>query len=208
MNGQTIAWAAVLSLVLFSAVTFGWRSWLQWRRTGSTGFRGISGRVGSAEWFGGVLLVPAFALAFAAPIAAAFGAVAAWSVPPIVTGIGAGVFVAGFAFTVAAQLSMGDSWRIGVDQREQTKFISRGLFRVCRNPIFSGMLAVLAGLFLLVPGVLALLAFATALAGLQIQVRLVEEPYLARTHGKAYVSYAARVGRFVPVLGRWKGAGS
>jgi protein-S-isoprenylcysteine O-methyltransferase Ste14 len=40
------------------------------------------------------------------------------------------------------------------------------------------------------------------LAGLEIQVRLVEEPYLIRVHGDAYRTYAARTGRFVPGVGR------
>jgi len=35
----------------------------------------------------------------------------------------------------------------------------------------------------------------------KIQVRLVEEPYLLRTHGPAYARYAQRVGRFLPGLG-------
>jgi hypothetical protein len=38
---------------VFAALGFGWRSWEQRRRTGSTGFRGVSGRLGSAEWFAG-----------------------------------------------------------------------------------------------------------------------------------------------------------
>jgi SAM-dependent methyltransferase len=37
---------------------------------------------------------------------------------------------------------------------------------------------------------------------LEVQVRLVEEPYLLRTHGRAYAEYGARTGRFVPGLGR------
>jgi protein-S-isoprenylcysteine O-methyltransferase Ste14 len=41
--------------------------------------------------------------------------------------------------------------------------------------------------------------------GLQIQVRLVEEPYLLRVHGDAYRRYAERTGRFVPWLGRFPG---
>ena len=40
--------------VAFAALGFVWRSWEQRRRTGSTGFRGVSGRLGSAEWFAGV----------------------------------------------------------------------------------------------------------------------------------------------------------
>ena len=36
----------------------------------------------------------------------------------------------------------------------------------------------------------------------QIQVRLVEEPYLRRVHGDAYRRYAASTGRFLPWIGR------
>ena len=39
-------------------------------------------------------------------------------------------------------------------------------------------------------------------AAVQLQVRVVEEPYLLATHGKTYAAYAARVGRFVPGAGR------
>ena len=39
--------------------------------------------------------------------------------------------------------------------------------------------------------------------GLELQVRAVEEPYLLRTHGDAYRAYAARVGRFLPGVGRF-----
>ena len=38
--------------------------------------------------------------------------------------------------------------------------------------------------------------------GIQLQVRLVEEPYLSRVHGVRYQAYAARAGRFLPGLGR------
>src|SRR5690606_14337890 len=50
---------ALLLLVVYLALGFGLRSWLQWRYTGSTGFRGISGAPGSAEWWGGVLFIAA-----------------------------------------------------------------------------------------------------------------------------------------------------
>lgn len=37
---------------------------------------------------------------------------------------------------------------------------------------------------------------------LELQVRVVEEPYLLRTQGPEYASYALRVGRFLPGAGR------
>jgi len=38
-------------------------------------------------------------------------------------------------------------------------------------------------------------------ATIELQVRLVEEPYLTAKHGDSYRDYAARVGRFVPGVG-------
>ena len=38
-------------------------------------------------------------------------------------------------------------------------------------------------------------------AGVELQVRFVEEPYLARTHGDTYRDYCRRVGRFIPGVG-------
>ena len=60
-----------LALALFGTyvlLAFGWRSWLQARRTGHTGFVGISGRPGSAEWTGGVAFVLALLLGLSAPV--------------------------------------------------------------------------------------------------------------------------------------------
>ena len=51
------------------------------------------------------------------------------------------------------------------------------------------------------PNPVALAGLAMALIGLQLQVRLVEEPYLQATHDAEYEQYASRVGRF-PALGR------
>ena len=59
---------ALALFAVFALLGFGWRSWLQYRRTGSTGFRGISGRVGSTEWFAGAGFVVAMAAAFFAPV--------------------------------------------------------------------------------------------------------------------------------------------
>ncbi|MDQ2638478.1 MAG: isoprenylcysteine carboxylmethyltransferase family protein, partial [Actinomycetota bacterium] len=41
---------ALALFAVFALLGFGWRSWVQRRRTGSTGFRGISGQPGSVEW--------------------------------------------------------------------------------------------------------------------------------------------------------------
>jgi protein-S-isoprenylcysteine O-methyltransferase Ste14 len=51
--------------------------------------------------------------------------------------------------------------------------------------------------------VLALvLGLAALVAGIELQVRAVEEPHLLRTHGEAYARWARATGRFVPSLGK------
>ncbi|MFE3456666.1 isoprenylcysteine carboxylmethyltransferase family protein [Nocardiopsis aegyptia] len=58
------------------------------------------------------------------------------------------------------------------------------------------------GLVLAVPSVLSAVALLVFAAAVQVQVRAIEEPYLVRTHGSAYLRYAARTGRFLPGIGR------
>ena len=60
----------------------------------------------------------------------------------------------------------------------------------------------LLGLVLLVPNGIAAGACLLAVVGIELQVRVVEEPYLQKTHGERYARYAASVGRFVPRVGR------
>lgn len=70
------------------------------------------------------------------------------------------------------------------------------------NPIFTAMVAAQLGFVLLVPTWVSAAALAALVAAVQLQVRVVEEPYLPAIHGAEYAGYAARAGRFVPGVGR------
>jgi protein-S-isoprenylcysteine O-methyltransferase Ste14 len=52
------------------------------------------------------------------------------------------------------------------------------------------------------PNGASLVGLLALVVGIELQVRLVEEPYLLRTHGTAYTGWAAATGRFVPGVGR------
>ncbi|MDQ3936045.1 MAG: isoprenylcysteine carboxylmethyltransferase family protein [Actinomycetota bacterium] len=195
---------ALLFYVVFLALAFGVRTAIHVRRTGSSGFSGISGRPGSAEWTGGVLFAVAVVLGLVAPVLDLAGALDPIGALDGAAGhaVGVGLFLVGLLVTVAAQFAMGDSWRIGVDESERTALVTDGPFSLVRNPIFAGMLPVAIGLALLVPNAVAIAAAVALLVALEIQTRLVEEPYLLRTHGEEYRRYASRTGRFLPGLGR------
>ncbi|MBN1092222.1 isoprenylcysteine carboxylmethyltransferase family protein [Blastococcus sp. TML/M2B] len=193
----------VVALVLYVValvVLFGVRSWVQLRRTGSAGFRGISGTPADAGWWGGVLFVVAMVLGLAGPVLAVAGAVPA-DPPLAVEVVGLLVALAGFAATLAAQTGMGSSWRIGVDPGERTELVTSGVFALVRNPIFTAMVTAQLGVVLLVPTWVSALALVALVVAVQLQVRAVEEPYLRAVHGAAYDGYAAATGRFVPRVG-------
>jgi protein-S-isoprenylcysteine O-methyltransferase Ste14 len=176
---------------------------LQLRRSGSTGLKGPSGKPGSIEWLAGAGLVVAISLGVAAPPLAA-----SESVEPIgeldrtgahATGIV--LFALGLGGTVASQQVMGRSWRVGVDEGERTELVTAGPFRFVRNPIFTAMIVTQLGIALIVPSVVAFAGVALLVASIEVQTRLVEEPYLLRKHGRSYADYVGRVGRFVPGVG-------
>lgn len=198
---------ATLALVLYGiylALAFGVRTVVQVRRTGSTGFHGLGGRPGSAEWLAGVGFGVALVLGVAAPVLALADVVepvGALDTTPLHVA-GAVLSVAGIAATLWAQLAMGTSWRIGVDPEERTDLVTDGPFALVRNPIFSAMIPTALGLALLVPSVVAIAGPLGLVVALELQVRVVEEPYLLRAQGETYARYAARVGRFVPGVGR------
>ena len=196
---------ADMALVLFSIfgiLGFGWRRWVQYRRTGSTGFRGISAG-GLTERVAGIGFVVALIVAVSAPILQETKVVeplrmlsAVW-----VQTVGIVVATAGIAATVYAQLDMGDSWRIGLDVNETTTLVHTGVFGRIRNPIYTAMFTFGIGIVLVTPNLVAGAGLILLIATIELQVRRVEEPYLLRTHGDAYRAYTASVGRFIPGVG-------
>ena len=199
-----MAVVALCCYAVYLGLAFGLRTALQIRRTGSSGFKGISGSPGSLEWTAGVLFVLALALGAAAPALDLAGTLEPVDALDVPVGHAAGLclFGLGLVGTLAAQSAMGSSWRIGVDESERTELVTGGPFALVRNPIFAAMLPTGLGLALLVPNAAAFAGLLALFVALEMQTRLIEEPYLLRTHDESYSRYAARVGRFFPRVGR------
>jgi protein-S-isoprenylcysteine O-methyltransferase Ste14 len=182
----------VLALdAIFAVAAFGLRTLLQWRRTGDSGWR--LGRPHSAAEAAARALMLASAPLLGAALLRG-GASHSWP--------GIGLMLAGLGLALAAQWNMGAAWRIGVDPAERTELVRTGLYRGIRNPIYSGMVLFVLGQGLVTPGAWAAGAVAAMWLGVEIQVRAVEEPYLAATHGARFAEWAAQAGRFAPFVGR------
>ena len=189
---------------LYGIAALGWRVAVQLRRTGATGLVAARARPGSLVWFADLGQAMGIALGLSAPfldLADVVEPIGALDRPALhVAGIA--VFAVGLAGVVASQAAMGRSWRIGTDPQETTDLVTGGPFALVRNPIYSALVPTLLGLALLVPSVPALGSVALFVAATVAQVRRIEEPHLLRVHGLEYAAYAARVGRFLPGVGR------
>lgn len=109
---------------------------------------------------------------------------------------GIALLLASLGWTILAQIQMGNSWRIGIDEEKETALVQAGLFRLSRNPIFLGMIFTLFGFFLTIPNGLTLLFLTLGFVLIQIQVRL-EEEFLKQTRGAEYADYAGKVRRWL-----------
>jgi protein-S-isoprenylcysteine O-methyltransferase Ste14 len=199
---EMAGWAVAL-LALYLVFAFGVRVAVALRTTGRTGIAGLRGAP-PLELLGGGLFALSVTMGVANPIL-----VLADALEPIadletdlLRVIGFALCGIGIAGTFLAQMAMGASWRIGVDESERTELVTTGVFAACRNPIYTFMVVAWIGFALLVPTWLSIASIPVGILGIEVQVRLVEEPYLLRAHGDPYRVWAARVGRFLPGLGR------
>jgi protein-S-isoprenylcysteine O-methyltransferase Ste14 len=199
--------APLVGILAFLAIAFVWRPWLQARRHGTSGIvlfrsrqrRQLVGDSLAVVWF--ALLLGQAAVVAAWPDWLARRALWAEPAGDIAGAIGAVLMLAGLALMVTAQLGLGASWRIGIEEGARPGLVTDGLYRYSRNPIFLAFLVFLVGYTLLIPTLLSLALLIGTYFGVRRQIS-VEEEYLERTYGEAYRDYAGRVGRFVPGIGK------
>lgn len=104
----------------------------------------------------------------------------------------------GGGLMIVTHLHMGASWRIGVPQGKDdiAELVTGGPHRLSRNPIYLGILGMIAGAALAVPGPLTIGAFIVTFIGLQ-SIVAEEEAYLERQFGEQYAAYKKRVRRWI-----------
>ena len=78
------------------------------------------------------------------------------------------------------------------------RLVVRGLYRYVRNPMYVGVMLVLAGWNLNFPSQTLLNYTAGAFVFFNLLVFFYEEPTLERQFGNEYLSYRSKVGRWLP----------
>lgn len=196
-----IGYFLVFWLLVYFAVAFVLPSYRVWKKTGinPVTFRGADnahdyiGKLFKIVMLGLTLVVILYAFApdyyhFLLPVV--------WLENRIVQYTGIGLLIISLVWTVLAQIQMGNSWRIGIDEDKKTVLVQTGIFRFSRNPIFLGMIFTLLGVFLTIPNALTLLFLVLGFVLIQIQVRL-EEEFLSRMHGAEYDEFRRQVRRWL-----------
>ncbi|MBI3722968.1 isoprenylcysteine carboxylmethyltransferase family protein [bacterium] len=197
----------IACLAFFAVVALGARMGLQLLRQGSTGvalFR--SGRRDQNAREALFLLVAAVLAAHAAAPLVSPELLAPISLAPArlawpLEVAGAILVVGATALMFAAQVGLGASWRIGIEEGARPGLVRTGFYAFSRNPIYLFLIVAVVGLLLLVPTWITLAAVVVSVALVRLQVRA-EEDYLERAYGEEFRDYARHVGRFLPFLGR------
>jgi len=121
-------------------------------------------------------------------------------------GTGMLLLILGYGGTIWCYVSMGDTWRIGIDKNEHPPLIQKGPYRYVRHPIYLFQLVMLLGVTMLLPTVISLLILIIHLISINIKSHD-EEVFLLTIHGDKYRDYQLRTGKFLPriVLHRHSG---
>ena len=106
------------------------------------------------------------------------------------------LMLANLGVGLASLKDLGDSWRVGVIEEQQTTLVEEGIYRFTRNPYFVAYLLLFAAYTVLLQN-LVLLVLSCIGWGMIHAMILREEKYLATTHGSAYQAYRARVPRYL-----------
>ena len=108
-----------------------------------------------------------------------------------------GIFIGlcGDCVFLFAIICMKDSWRAGIPEKDQTKLVTNGIYKVSRNPAFLGFDLVYIGILVTYFNPVNLICTLFAIIMLHLQM-LQEEKYMEATFGEQYLEYKKQVFRY------------
>ena len=108
----------------------------------------------------------------------------------------------GFIVFTAAWVTLGNSWRVGNLEENDSELITQGIYAISRNPIYLFFILYLTGIFL-INGALIFLIFAVLVTLNLHYLTLKEETFLSRVHGLSFREYCAVTNRYITWPRRW-----
>lgn len=114
----------------------------------------------------------------------------------VIRWIGVVVSLIGVIMFILTVITMKDSWRAGVPVGETTKLVTKGVFKISRNPAFLGFDLLYVGILLMFFNYYLLGITIIAIIMFHLQIVFVEEKYLTQIFGKEYTEYKNQVNRY------------
>lgn len=187
--------------LLFFGLAMFWRSYIAWKRTGINPYKLGNGDT-VHDFVGKLFRLTLIVTALIVFIFSFLEGYYEWLSPitwmnssPL-TIVGIVLLSLALIWVLVAQLQMGDSWRIGIDEKSESNLVQHGLFGISRNPIFLGMLVMLVGLLFILPTAVTLTVAVLGFVLIHVQVRL-EEAFLSEKYGEGYRKYQMNVRRWI-----------
>jgi len=112
----------------------------------------------------------------------------------IAINIGLALLVSSLIISAASLINLGDSWRVGVLEDQETKLVTSGIYRVTRNPYFVSYLLMFAG-YTVILQYLLLLSLAIIAIFFVHNMILKEEKYLFTAHPGDFTDYKNKTPR-------------
>jgi protein-S-isoprenylcysteine O-methyltransferase Ste14 len=110
--------------------------------------------------------------------------------------IGIIVCFIGLIIFLIALISIGKSWRIGIDENNSNELVTTGMFKHSRNPIFLFMDLYFTGIMLIYPNIVFIIIAVCTLIGIHLQI-LREEKFLLKKFGEKYIEYKKQTRRYI-----------
>ncbi len=107
--------------------------------------------------------------------------------------------LSGLLLCRVAQVTIGRSWRVGIDESARPGLITNGIYRFIRNPTYTGLYLLCAGVWIINPTSLFLFWISAFVLMMEFQVRC-EEEYLEEQYGMVYLEYFKQSKRYIPFL--------
>lgn len=118
-----------------------------------------------------------------------------FAVPVRIVGVLAAVV--GVAVFIISVLTMRDSWRAGVSKTDKTELVTKGIYKISRNPAFLGFDLMYLGILLMFFNLVLFEVSLFAMLMFHLQIVNVEEEFLLEAFGDEYLRYKKKVCRYI-----------